>query len=133
MLLEISQKFTGKHLRQILFFNKAAGLRPATLLKKRPRHRCFPVNFVKFLKTPFCIEHLWWLLLRYAGARNKFSTRALLRIFNYSIEHLNLPDKCKYLNFSFTLISNLSFSCKLSYKVTRTFVKLNSNLMCGSF
>ena len=28
-------KFTGKHLCQSLFFNKAAGLRPATLLKKR--------------------------------------------------------------------------------------------------
>ena len=26
-------------------------------------HRCFPVNFVKFLRTPFLIEHLWWLLL----------------------------------------------------------------------
>ena len=27
-------------------------------------HRCFPVNFVKFLRAPFFIEHLWWLLLR---------------------------------------------------------------------
>ena len=27
-------------------------LRPATLLKKRLCHRCFPVNFAKFLKTP---------------------------------------------------------------------------------
>ena len=26
---------------------------PATLLKKRLWHRCFPVNFVKFLRTPF--------------------------------------------------------------------------------
>ena len=26
---------------------------PATLLKKRLWHRCFPRNFVKFLKTPF--------------------------------------------------------------------------------
>ena len=45
--------FTGKHLCQSLFFNKVAGLRPATLLKKRLWHRCFPVNFVKFLRTPF--------------------------------------------------------------------------------
>ena len=28
-------KFTGKHLRQIPFFNKVAGVRPVTLLKKR--------------------------------------------------------------------------------------------------
>ena len=57
-------KFTGKHLCQSLFFNKVAGLRPATLLKKRLWHRCFPVNFAKFLRTPFFIEHLWWLLLK---------------------------------------------------------------------
>ena len=46
-------KFTGKHLCQRLFFNKVAGLTPATLLKKRLWHRCFPVNFAKFLRTPF--------------------------------------------------------------------------------
>ena len=34
------------------FFNKIAGLKPATLLKKRLWHRCFPVNFVKYLITP---------------------------------------------------------------------------------
>ena len=27
--------------------------RPATLLKKRLCHRCFPMNFSKFLRTPF--------------------------------------------------------------------------------
>ena len=60
-------KFTGKHLCQSLFLNKVAGLwhalRHATLLKKRLWHECFPVNFVKFLRTPFYTEHLWWLLL----------------------------------------------------------------------
>ena len=56
-------KFTGKQLCQSLFFNKVAGLRPATLLKKRLWHRCFPVNFAKFLRTPFLVEHLRWLLL----------------------------------------------------------------------
>ena len=35
-------KFSGKHLCQSLF-----------LLKKRLRHRCFPVSFVKFPRTPF--------------------------------------------------------------------------------
>ena len=33
--------------------NSCVGLRPATLLKKRLQHRCFPVNFVKYLRTPF--------------------------------------------------------------------------------
>ena len=46
-------KFRGKHLCQGLFFNKVSGLRPATLLKKRLWHRCFAVNFAKFLRTPF--------------------------------------------------------------------------------
>ena len=45
------------------YFNKIAGLMPATLLKKRLWHRCFPVNFTKFLRTPFFTEHLQWLLL----------------------------------------------------------------------
>ena len=38
-------KFTGKNLCQSLFFNKVAGL--------RLWHRCFPVNFAKFPRTPF--------------------------------------------------------------------------------
>ena len=57
-------KLTGKHLCQSLFFNKVAGLWPATLLKKRIWQRCFPVGFEKFLRTPFLqntfsTEHLW--------------------------------------------------------------------------
>ena len=56
-------KFTIKHLCHSLFFNKVAGVRPATLLKKRPWHRYFPVNFAKFLRTPFPTEHLRSLLL----------------------------------------------------------------------
>ena len=42
-------KFTGKHLCQSLFFKKVAGLKPATLLKKRLGH----MNFAKVLRTPF--------------------------------------------------------------------------------
>ena len=76
--------FTGKHLCQRLFFNKVAGpmlpsyrnrsvdslwflydgnIGPATLLEKTLWHRCFPVNFPKFLRTPFFTEHLRWLFL----------------------------------------------------------------------
>ena len=57
-------KFKGKHLCQSRFFNKVAGLRPATLLKKRLWHRYFPVTFAKFLKTSFFTEDLRWLLLK---------------------------------------------------------------------
>ena len=43
-------KFTGKYLSQSTFFDKLAGLRPATLVKERLWHRCFPMNFTEFLK-----------------------------------------------------------------------------------
>ena len=57
-VLRNPEKFTGKHPCQSLLFKKVAGLSPATLLKKRLWHRCFPVNFAKFLRTPFLTEHL---------------------------------------------------------------------------
>ena len=38
-------KSPGKHLWESLFFNKVAGL--------RPWQKYFPVNFAKFLRTPF--------------------------------------------------------------------------------
>ena len=62
-VLKNSSNFTGKHLCQSLYFNKDAGLRPETLLKKSLRYRFFPMNFAQFLKTPVFIEHLWLLLL----------------------------------------------------------------------
>ena len=45
-------KFTGKHLCQ----------KACNLLKTRLWHKCFPVNFEKFLRTTFFLEHLWCLL-----------------------------------------------------------------------
>ena len=54
---------TPEHLCQSLFFNNVAGPRPAILLKKILWHRCFHVNFAKFLRAPFFTEQLWWLLL----------------------------------------------------------------------
>ena len=51
-------EFTGKLLCHSPFFNNAAGLTHATLLKKILWRRCFPVNSVNFLRTLFT-EHLW--------------------------------------------------------------------------
>ena len=53
---------TGKHKCQSLFFSKVAGLRSATLLKKRLWHKCFSVNIAKFLRTPF-LQNTYGLLL----------------------------------------------------------------------
>ena len=55
-------KLTGQLVCQSLFFNKVAGLRPKTLLKKRLWHGFFPVNFAKFLRTKILTKHLRWLL-----------------------------------------------------------------------
>ena len=40
----------GNHMCPSLVFNKVAGLRPVTLLKRRLWHRRFPVDFAKFLR-----------------------------------------------------------------------------------
>ena len=58
-------KFTGKHLGQSVFFNKVGSLSPKTckFIKKRLWHRCFPVNFSKFLRASFLTEQVLWLLL----------------------------------------------------------------------
>ena len=56
-------KFTGKQLYQGLLFNKASRLSSVNSLKKRLCHRCFPVIFAKFLRTPLFTERLRRLLL----------------------------------------------------------------------
>ena len=94
MFLEIWQNSLENTCARV-FFNKVVGLRPATLLKRRLWHSCFPVNFVKFLGTPFIKEHLWWLLLKIGneeleitnGEPQKSRNGALLRDV---IKHLNL-------------------------------------------
>ena len=52
MLLEILENSQKNTCARVSFLIKLQA-EPATLLKKRLWHRCFPVNFVKFLRTPF--------------------------------------------------------------------------------
>ena len=49
MFLKISQNSQGDTCAEVSFSLKL----PAILLKKRIQHRCFPVNFVKFIRTLF--------------------------------------------------------------------------------
>ena len=112
-----STKFTGKHLCQSLFFNKVAGLRPATLLKKRLWQRCFPVNFLKFLRTLFFIEHLWWLLLEKSNKCSKcimFNKKCVLENF-----YLQNSKESSYIRFSF-LIKCLAEVCNFIKKESLT-------------
>ena len=55
-------KFKGKHLCWRPFFNQVVG-RSSTLLKNGRQHRCFPSNFVKFLRIPFSQNTSGQLLL----------------------------------------------------------------------
>ena len=58
MFLKISQKLQEKTCVGVFFFNKHT-----TILKIRLRHRCFLVNFAKFIRKPFSQNIVEWLLL----------------------------------------------------------------------
>ena len=89
-------------------FNKVADLRPATLLKKGLWGRCFPVNFAKFLGTPFYIEHLWWLLLNLHQGRIQLK---LAKTFNCSQNLLHSRS-------GIYLVKNINTAPDLSTKFT---------------
>ena len=61
VFLEISQNSQENTCARVSILIK---LQPATLLKYRLWHRCFPVDFGKFLRTPFLQNTSWWVLLR---------------------------------------------------------------------
>ena len=43
---------------EVSFFNKIR-LRACSFIKKRLWYKCFPVNFAKFFRTLFFVEHAW--------------------------------------------------------------------------
>ena len=52
-------------------------------------HRCFPVNFAKFLRTPFYVEHLRWLLLENSRKNERFRFMIMWMIGKNLNLHLN--------------------------------------------
>ena len=70
--------------KKILFLIKLPDWWPATLLKNRPQHRCFPVNITKCLRKAFFMEHLGWLLLK--------MVEGFLRILRGGLTHNDLHD-----------------------------------------
>ena len=111
-ILKSFAKFTGKHLRRSLCFNKVTGFRSATLLKKRLRHKFFTVRFVKFLRTPFLtaseIGFLWLVFIVLKNLliftlelillclRTKFNSYYSLLSYSYSL-----------LSYSFSFFDNV--------------------------
>ena len=63
MRVKTKKKEQKQHFKHVLQ-TKVAGFPVATLLKKRYRHRCFPVNFAEFLRTPFLHNTSGQLLLK---------------------------------------------------------------------
>ena len=72
--------FIGK-----LFFNRVADFRPATILKKRLEHKCFPVNIAKFLRTPILKNICERLLLQLAALGWVTSTSMYLSLMGRTI------------------------------------------------
>ena len=87
LFLEISQNPQENTCARDSFLIKlqASGLRPANLLKKRLWHCCFPVYFVKFLRTLFFKEHPWM---------TASNSRAIPGFFKYHSSLQNLRTKC---------------------------------------
>ena len=74
VFLEISQNSQENNCARGSFLIKLQAP-PATLLKKSLWHRCFPVNFTKFLRTPFFQNMSGRLLLSNAGNRASLQTQ----------------------------------------------------------
>ena len=90
-VLRIFTKLTGKHLCQSLFFNKVAGL------------RCFPVNFMKFLRTPLLQNTSGRLLLLFYKLKHNiwhvehnkiyYNGDANLSVLKFDYEILKTPNR----------------------------------------
>ena len=101
--------------------------RPATLLKKRLWHRCFPVNFAKFLRAPILTKHLKWLFIKVGVSPSKeiifytlfFTSNTF--ISNARLKVAKNPTKAKqHLEAELLLFENYSHSSsKLPSKISK--------------
>ena len=64
VFLKNLQKFEGKKTPMLeSLFHKVTGPEACYFIKNRLQYSCFPVNFIKVLRTRFFTEQLQWLLL----------------------------------------------------------------------
>ena len=96
VVLKNFAKFTGRHLCQ--------SFRPATLLKKRLQHRCFPVNSAIFLRTHFCRTSLVATNVTSLSKAND-SKNYKLDIGKYLINVMQIQNTCGY----FQLMNVITF------------------------
>ena len=93
LVLRNFTKFTWKHLCQNLFFNKFAGLRPATLLKTSLA-QMFHRKFCQISKNTSFTEHLWTT----ASVTCKANSSNMPNIFFAYQAHV-FSDSCFWFNF----------------------------------
>ena len=74
--------------RDYFLIKLQASSRPSPLLKKRLRHR----NLAKFLRTPFFIQTLQWLLLRRANSKLLFDLHEQIMSVKKDLKHLKMQE-----------------------------------------
>ena len=113
------QKHSKKMWNMIKVFNKNTKTTLMTLIT----FWCFPVNFTKFLRTPFIAEHLWELLLTflsvimttitigtyYLPGSKRWCTGSRLQMFPKKATLKNLPN------------SRENFCARVSFQLKRKF------------
>ena len=99
---EIHIKYVIRKLPRLRKKEFKRSLRPATLSKKRPWRRCFAVNFVKFLKTPF-LQNTSGRLLRQDRKEKRLCLR---KQGNSTKERHIIPGK--YVNLYQSTVSNFA-------------------------
>ena len=104
-----------------LFFNKVARRRPVTLFKKRLWHRCFSVNFAKFLGTRFLQKTSRWLLLKVRKFTNLFC------LTTFSFNYFKSSASSFFLVFPVTCYLVICYLWYSNWFKNETFVTLEGN------
>ena len=79
-----------------------------SFLKKRLWHRCFLVNFAKFLRTSFLTEHLRWLLLTFQSESTLYSFRTSC---SKQAQYLTVKWTKTFWKYNHSSIVQISFLC----------------------
>ena len=95
-------------------FNKVVCLETCNFIKNRHQHRCFPVNFEKFLRTSFEQNTSLQLLLLFFQSHNSFALHKKWS-FPLRISSVNVTFTEEILNWKFQFLCSVGF-----YKHTMT-------------
>ena len=91
--------------------------RVSFLIKLQVCHRCFPVNFVKFLRTHFFTEHLRWLLQdnQYAVCYLQALSGHLVLVICCSWEYRKQGKRAEFLIVTCSFSLGASFNCLVEF------------------